>query len=115
MVQRPEALKSLKENSRKTLQNASAGKDFLEKIVIAQEIILRIDHRGCIRLKFLCSKGKEHQNSLHIGRNKYLLDTQPTEDCYPAYMKSSKHNTTPPHNNPAGKWANESNSSQKMK
>lgn len=69
MVQRPEALKSLKENSRKTLQNTSAGKDFLEEIVIAQEIILRIGHWGYMKLKFLCSKGKEHQNSLHIGRN----------------------------------------------
>lgn len=60
MVQRPKALKSLKENSRKTLQNTSAGKDFMEKIVIAQEIILRTDHWGCMRLKLLCSKGKEH-------------------------------------------------------
>lgn len=53
-----ETLKLLEENERKTLQVTGKWKDFLNKTLAAQEILLTTDKWDPVKLKRLCGKAK---------------------------------------------------------
>jgi hypothetical protein len=52
---RPETLKSLQERARNTLELKGIGKDFLNRIPAAQQLIGRMDKWDFIKLKSFCT------------------------------------------------------------
>lgn len=51
-----------KKKKKKTLQHLSTGKDFLERILTAQKIIVKIEIWDCIQSKACTHKGKYQQS-----------------------------------------------------